>query len=79
VLVIGAGDVEQSLGPVLQVQRQAAATPAPPGLHDRELLHGGQRAAFSDLLGWRQRVPLSTPTPWKVGGAAEWFAEPADI
>lgn len=34
-------------------------------------------AAAGDLPGLRQQVSLGDYTTWKVGGAAEWFGEPA--
>ena len=36
-------------------------------------------AGSGDLPGLRQQVPLRDFTTWKVGGAAEWFAEPASM
>ena len=36
-------------------------------------------AGSGDLPGLRQQVPLRDFTTWKVGGAAEWFAEPASV
>ena len=36
-------------------------------------------AGSGNLTGLRQQVPLRDFTTWKVGGAAEWFGEPASI
>jgi len=77
VLVMGAGDVNQSLGPFAGPAASAKATPPP--LAAMTAASPRPAAAASSLLGCASGCRSQTSTTWKVGRAAEWFAEPPAV